>query len=548
MNWEEKFLEEIESIAAKHNMKEHRAFLFWYIKATDTDDRSDEDILSNCIVDRSNDAAGDAILISHKQKIIKIIQSKFTRAINQNAFNKDELTKVTKINDYIEGHSDYSKLRQYVHAKMKDILDDAVRYVKDSGYSVKLIFITTNKNNPNQRIYNDHEIEIVAGGKIQRLFEEWERGHTPELGEISFSYLDIMEGPREPRSYIVHFNTDTIRQAYLKWKEKLFSKNVRIFYGYSKKANVSMKKTLIDQPTSFWYFNNGVTILSNRVSLDSKSKKISLQDPQIINGCQTITTIGDNKLSESTILAKIIEIGDTEVNQDFIDGIIEANNRQTPVDERILKSNHPLQVKLDRDLREWGYYYERKEGSYRIEKVKDVTIRRLEKIDNKELLQANFCLVRPPHMSLLDENDLFSTYYNDVFRTDKTVADYLIPHLIHKKIWHIANNYHAGTRNSFYKLASFHITRIVFDFCEELRNAKTMHDLRRDLEEGRKQLDGRTIKELLNLIYKLYKKSDYVEKYAGQRDYFKSAQTYQEIKDAIPKWLMRNLEGIIVDN
>ncbi len=544
MGWEEKFLGEINRLSNKHNIKENRAFLFWYVKASDTDDHEDEKILSHCIIDRSNDAGGDAVVISHKQKIVKIIQSKFSQAINQNVFDKDELIKLAKINEYLNGHLDYNELRQYVHVKMKEILDEAVQYIKDRGYGVKLIFITTNKNNPNQGLYNDGDIEIISSGKIQRLFEEWERGHTPELGNITFSYLTFMEGPKEPRSVIVHLEAESIRNAYLSWKEKLFSKNVRIFYGSSKKANSSMKKTLAEQPKMFWYFNNGITILSNKIDISPNDKRITLTDPQIINGCQTVSTLGENHSSDCSLLAKIIEIGDSEINQEFIDGIIEANNRQTPVDERILKSNHPLQVKLERDLKEWGYYYERKEGQYKLEKMKDPVVRRLKKIDNKELLQANLCLVRHPHLAFADENDLFSTYYGDVFKNDKTIVDYLLPHLAYNNVWDIANNC-VGARNSFYKLGSFHVTRIVFDHCQELRNTRSMYDLCRDLKDGRKMIDKRTIKDILDIAYKLYKQSEYVEKNSGQRDFFKSSKTYQEISNYLPQYLKRNIDAAI---
>ena len=59
-NWKE-FLDEILAIAARHNLKNHKAFIFWFIKATEN--LSDSDILE-AITDGSGDAGCDAVIIN----------------------------------------------------------------------------------------------------------------------------------------------------------------------------------------------------------------------------------------------------------------------------------------------------------------------------------------------------------------------------------------------------------------------------------------------------------------------------------------------------
>ena len=158
-----------------------------------------------------------------------------------------------------------------------------------------------------------------------------------------------MEGPQDPKSYLINIKSIELGKKYLLFKDKLFSRNVRI-YQQKYKPNKAIKDTLLKFPEYFWYFNNGITILAERITLKEEDKVIILKNPQIINGCQTVTTIGENKESEASLFVKIVEVEDDISNQYLIDGIIEANNRQTPVDERMLKSNHPLQVKLQREL------------------------------------------------------------------------------------------------------------------------------------------------------------------------------------------------------
>ena len=99
-NWKVDFIQELTKISSKYNMNDHRAFIFWFIKATE--DIPDEDVKER-ITDRSKDAGSDAVFIDHNTKTIKIIQSKYTPNIGDSPFNKDELNKLNKVCDYLLG-------------------------------------------------------------------------------------------------------------------------------------------------------------------------------------------------------------------------------------------------------------------------------------------------------------------------------------------------------------------------------------------------------------------------------------------------------------
>lgn len=542
-NWKTSFLQEIDEICNRHKIKDYRAFVFWYIK--DTENLSDTEIFE-VITDRSKDAGSDAVIIDHNIKTVKIIQSKFTRNIGENSFNKDELNKINKIYDYLTGASDYYILKDYIHSSLKEKLDKAIRFIKEEGYKVKLYFITTNKSNPNYSIYDNEyqKIEIISAREIERKYEEWRHGHSPELGDIEIPYLDVMEGPSNPKAYLLNIPSEVLRKEYLRFKDKLFSRNVRIFYSDTKKPNKAMKQTLAEEPNNFWYFNNGITILSEKVTLFKEDKKIILKNPQIINGCQTVSTIGENRPSDASLFAKIVEIGDSLINQDLIDGIIEANNRQTPVDERMLKSNHPLQVRLQRSLETLGYYFERKEGQYREEKAKSTRISALECIKNINLIKCNIAIIKLPHNSHAKEDDLFSNYFQNVFKDEKTPLDYLIPYIVWGNIDWIGRNYRGEKRKRFHKLASFHILRLIYDNCSELSNNLKLNDILKLLTSKSFEFNDAPVKQLFDIAYKKYEKSKFIEVDSGQRDFFKHKNTYKEISDAVPYYLKREIQSL----
>ena len=182
------------------------------------------------------------------------------------------------------------------------------------------------------------------------------------------------------------------------------------------------------------------------------------KNPQIINGCQTYSTIGEYLKNDTPLLfAKIIEVADTVENQDLIDGIIEANNRQNPINERILKSCHPAQVKLAREFETLGYYFERKEGQYKIDKEKSKFNPGM-KVKNKDILRCNLAIEKnkTPNLCIsLTEDELFSNQFDDVFKKNKTAKEYLIPYFI--LYWYIdgiCSDYRGKSRKKFNKLAT----------------------------------------------------------------------------------------------
>ena len=139
-SWKVDFIQELSKISFNLKMREYRAFIFWYIKATE--DLSDGDV-NERITDRSKDAGSDAVFPDYNTKTIKIIQSKYTLNIGDYPFNKDELNKLNKICDYLLGKDDYEHLREYIHKGLKEKLDVAIRLIKEENYQLKPIFITT---------------------------------------------------------------------------------------------------------------------------------------------------------------------------------------------------------------------------------------------------------------------------------------------------------------------------------------------------------------------------------------------------------------------
>src|SRR3989344_1655068 len=282
MTWEESFLKEIEELAERHNnIPLHKAFLIWYLTATEN---LSTDRALDLITDRSHDAWIDAIYFDNSSKKVKVYQSKYSANFGKKAFDKDNVVTFCKIYDFLEGKLPIEQLREYANPKIKQLIDQAMIHIKDDGYLPQLYFITTHLHNENAKIINGGTlIEIVAHNELKFKFTEWQHGHTPELGVVDLPYTSALIGPVNPKGYIVNINTGDLRKVYQKHNKKLFSRNIRIFYGNVAKKpspNSALLKTLADTPQNFWYFNNGITILAQEVLLNDQTKIMRLKNPQ----------------------------------------------------------------------------------------------------------------------------------------------------------------------------------------------------------------------------------------------------------------------------
>jgi hypothetical protein len=155
---------------------------------------------------------------------------------------------------------------------------------------------------------------------------------------------------------------------------ELFEMNVRYFLGAGRDVNRRIIQTITsNQSPWFGFMNNGVSITADKVTVDRPASggkmRIHLQNPQIINGCQTVNALyhakydpvlKDRFQGNSSVMVRIYEI-DRE-NRAFLDALIIATNSQNAIRPQDLLSNDPIQKVLQRTMAALGVGYERKTG------------------------------------------------------------------------------------------------------------------------------------------------------------------------------------------
>ena len=165
-------------------------------------------------------------------------------------------------------------------------------------------------------------------------------------------------------------------ELFEKYKMSLFDLNVR-YYLERSSVNKEIIKSLNTTKGQRWFhlLNNGVTISATGCSFSQNHLQVTLHNPQIINGCQTVVSIfrAYNQINDDYKLQKFAEECYVPVriiiapDHDLLAEIVTASNNQNKMSPRNLRSNSRVQRVLQRkfDQLKYRYFYERKDGEFK---------------------------------------------------------------------------------------------------------------------------------------------------------------------------------------
>lgn len=125
---------------------------------------------------------------------------------------------------------------------------------------------------------------------------------------------------------------------------RLFAKNLRQFLGRGSDVNDSLIDTLVNEPGRFWYFNNGITVLCEKVAkspqggTSKKTGHFEFRGVSVVNGAQTVGCIGQaaqdhpDAVADARVTARFISLEDCP--PDFAGEVTRATNTQNRVERR----------------------------------------------------------------------------------------------------------------------------------------------------------------------------------------------------------------------
>jgi hypothetical protein len=148
---------------------------------------------------------------------------------------------------------------------------------------------------------------------------------------------------------------------------QIFEANVRDYQGKTQ-VNEEIQTTL-QNPISedFWWLNNGITVLASKAT--QSGKKVTVENPEVVNGLQTSTEIYNyfsncnTQGEERNLLVRVIVPNASESR----DRVIKATNSQTAIPPASLRATDRIHRDIEEYLKPFGLYYDRRKNYYKNE-------------------------------------------------------------------------------------------------------------------------------------------------------------------------------------
>ena len=450
----QKLQKQIEDIELDNNLADYHAFIFWFIETAFGHPKNK---ILNSICDGTHDKGIDAVVIDPIELKVVIIQSKYERAGGQVHINDNELKLLATVKNYFDSRSSLKAAINRGNQATKRLMNEAFDAIRKKGYSLELIFISTHRKAPhlNDLVYDtlgfaENEFRIYHYDRIMQLYYDKMRDFTPSLGVYNLPFVDPDKAIIKTsgyKSWVLSVSVEEIRSLVSKYGDSLFRKNVRNFLGKSR-TNKKIIETLDKDPTNFWYYNNGITILCDKANIIMEKGYVRLENPQIVNGCQTAKSIAkfDGEL-KGEVMVRVIE----STNHEFVNFLTLYQNSSNPIRNRDLKSNDPVQIRLKHEFRRQGYYYEIKRGEEYSKMAKKYPALKSEfygNVINNELLAKLLAATKmSPAIALSSGSDkFFGDYYDRIFSSNLSTFNCLALFYLHD----IIRDTYKGNTKKFY--------------------------------------------------------------------------------------------------
>lgn len=186
------------------------------------------------------------------------------------------------------------------------------------------------------------------------------------------------------RSYLAAMPGNVLAKLYGEYDSRLLEQNVRTFLQARGNVNKGIRETILNSPTMFFAYNNGITATAQEVDVDQGGESLvitRIRDLQIVNGGQTTASLFHTQRKDKASLDQVfvqmkLSVIDPEKSEEIVPKISEYANTQNPVKAADFFSNSPFHLRMEEfsrrvlapahsgAQRETRWFYERARGQY----------------------------------------------------------------------------------------------------------------------------------------------------------------------------------------
>ncbi len=312
------------------------------------------------VVDGFNDCGIDAVYFDANTDILYLVQSKWSS--NERA-SLDEASAIKFVNGI-------RKLLQADFTSFNDRVKRQEASIREALFASREVRIRVVTVHTSTQPIPNHVARVIAELNASlndpvpiAEHTDFDQKGVYELitSESRSPKIDIQAVLNEwgmiERPFLAYYGRVPLSQVLQWWKDhrnKLFSQNLRLFYQNSA-VNDALRKTIVEDSSSFWYFNNGITIIADRVikgiagAPAHKFGNFTCEGASVVNGAQTVGTIGNSLDSdaegpEAWVQVRLISLENCPPG--FGSRITRAANLQNSVGTREFAAMDPLQHRL----------------------------------------------------------------------------------------------------------------------------------------------------------------------------------------------------------
>lgn len=427
-------------------------FVAWFLRAylTETDESA-----IKAVIGGPGDKSIDAIFADDRAHVVYVIQAKYRKKRFDKAEPRSAVIDFASVAQTVcdPDTAGFSEYLQGMEEGAAEALKETRQRVLRRDYRLVLIFATLGRcsaaverdaKQAVRRASKPCSMEIIDGRRCLLLLQDYLDGAAPPIPTLDVpievgagvkvnGILQRYDKTNNLESWVFSVKGDAIAHMFEVGGRRLFARNIRGFLGANVPVNEGMVHTIKAEPTFFFYYNNGITIVCDRAERVSHkgTDVLRVSNPQVINGQQTSRVLANAPGSrDASVLVKVIQVprdpsrGDGKF-EGLVGRIVQGTNWQSAIRPSDLMANDRRQLAIEKELRHRQYFYSRKRQS-KGEIRSQMRGQKSPIITKEELAQAVAGCELDPVVARSGKDNLFvEQLYGEVF--PNTDADYYLP-------------------------------------------------------------------------------------------------------------------------
>lgn len=322
---------------------------------------------AQAVWDGGDDNGLDAVFHDVADQRIVVVQSKWIKAGKGEPEAADLATFANGVKDLIEDATDHFADR------LQGKLIDVSQALSTPGVTVTIVIISTGSSSIaihgtrnidriveelNEGSFDDEE--PMASKSIYGLSEVFSRLASKGAGDsisLEANIFDWSHVSAPYTAYIGAIDGLQLKEWWTLYGKRLVAKNIRYSLG-STDVNEQIRTTAMEDPSHFWYYNNGITLVADDAAKAPKTAAsraagiFKFQGASIVNGAQTVSTLGridsDESLGRVRVPIRVILLHNAPAN--FGSEVTRTNNFQNRVEGRDFVAQDPQQARLQQEM------------------------------------------------------------------------------------------------------------------------------------------------------------------------------------------------------